>query len=70
MSRFACNIDSKGRRIRFGIGLAFFIAAAVVWFTTRFVLPSALLLGSALFAFFEASRGWCAAKALGIKMPW
>jgi len=70
MSRFACNIDSKGRRIRFGISLAFLIAAGVVWFTTHSLLFSLLLLGSALFTFFEASRGWCAARALGIKMPW
>jgi len=70
MPRLTCNIDTKGRRIRFGIGLVFLIAAVVVWFTTRSVWASALLLGSAAFAFFEASRGWCAARALGIKMPW
>ena len=70
MSRFACNIDSKGRRIRFGIGLVFLIAAIIVWFATHSVLFASLLVGSALFAFFEASRGWCAAKALGIRMPW
>ena len=70
MSRFACNIDSKGRRIRFGIALVFLIATAVVWFTTHSGIATALLLGAALFTLFEAARGWCAARALGIRMPW
>ena len=62
---FQPNIERKGRLIRAVIGLGFFIAAIVVG---QFVWWAGLLLGvGAAFVWFEAARGWCAARACGIK---
>jgi hypothetical protein len=64
-NRFVSNIDNKGRLIR--------AAGAIVIGTTAILLRSAsntagacLALASAFLAF-EAARGWCAARACGVK---
>jgi hypothetical protein len=62
---FAPNIERKGRIIRALIGLGLFIVAIVVGQSVWWV---GLLLGAgAAFTWFEAARGWCAARACGIK---
>jgi hypothetical protein len=62
---FQPNIERKGRIIRAVIGLAFFVAAIVVG---QYIWWVGLLLGvGAAFTWFEAARGWCAARACGIK---
>lgn len=62
---FQPNIGRQGRIIRALIGLAFFVAALIVG---QSVWWAGLLLGAcAAFAGFEAARGWCAARACGIK---
>jgi hypothetical protein len=62
---FTPNIDRTGRIFRALIGLVFFIAAIVVG---QSVWWAGLLLGAgAAFTWFEAARGWCAARACGIK---
>ena len=62
---FTQNIDRKGRLIRASIGLALFVAAIIVG---QFDWLAGVLLGAgAAFVWFEAARGWCAARACGIK---
>ena len=65
MKFFAPNINSRGRLIRALIGMVFFVAALIVGQSIWWV---GLLLGlGAAFTWFEAARGWCAARACGIK---
>lgn len=59
------NIDTKGRVIRGCGALAMVVGAALAW-------PHSLAAGwalaiSAAFLAFEAARGWCAARACGVK---
>ena len=62
---FPKNIERKGRLLRAGIGLVFFAAAIIVG---QFDWLAGVLLGvGAAFVWFEAARGWCAARACGIK---
>lgn len=62
---FAPNIDRKGRLVRGLMGLALLAGGA---FTFRESLwLAALLAATGVFGLFEASRGWCAARACGIK---
>ena len=62
---FQPNIARKGRLIRAAIGVVLFVTALIVG---QFVWWAGLLLGAgAAFVWFEAARGWCAARACGIK---
>jgi hypothetical protein len=62
---FKQNIDRKGRWFRAGIGLVLLVAAMVVGWHLWW---AGLLMGlGAAFTFFEAARGWCAARACGIR---
>ncbi len=62
---FQPNIERKGRIIRAVIGLVFFVAALIVGQSAWW---AGLVLGAgAAFTWFEAARGWCAARACGIK---
>lgn len=62
---FQPNIERQGRIIRALIGVALFVAALIVG---QSLWWAGLLLGAcAAFAWFEAARGWCAARACGIK---
>ena len=62
---FAPNIDRKGRLGRGLMGLALLAGAA---FTFRESLWLAALPAAAgVFGLFEAFRGWCLARACGIK---
>ena len=61
----APNLDRKGRLMRGVVGLAllagaFFGFAYSVWL-------GGLLTAAGLFGLFEAARGWCLARACGIK---
>ncbi len=70
----ACNIDQRGRSVRYRIGLVF-LALGVVLFVggsrlTSSDAPSFVAGGLALaglFSLFEANRGWCLVRALGFK---
>jgi hypothetical protein len=62
---FTPNIDGKGRLVRGLLGLALLVGAAFSYGTSSWL---ALLLAAAgVFGLFEALRGWCAARACGIK---
>jgi hypothetical protein len=66
MSRFfKPNIGSRGRLVRGGIAALLFIAGGVL---ACFVLWLGLVfVGIGIFALFEAVRGWCLARACGVK---
>ncbi|DAC66133.1 TPA: hypothetical protein HA324_04920 [Candidatus Thalassarchaeaceae archaeon] len=76
MSR-VCNIDAKGRVVRFVTGifavLGGFIMALMI---TQNILPSEAywipVIGSiagGMFAMWEARAGWCVVRAIGIRTP-
>ncbi|HET9929795.1 MAG TPA: hypothetical protein VFQ35_03875 [Polyangiaceae bacterium] len=61
-------------RLRFGIGLALAGAASALFWALphggALAWTATLgLLASGAFAIFEARKGWCAVRALGIKTP-
>jgi hypothetical protein len=65
MKWFAPNIGRRGRVVRGLLGIALVIAGLVA---SRYALWLCLLLiGSGVFGLFEAARGWCLARACGIK---
>jgi hypothetical protein len=70
----ACNIDQRGRSHRYRIGFVLVPLGVLSWLiASRFldgawpwILGGGLVAGG-LFSLFEANRGWCAVRALGIK---
>jgi hypothetical protein len=70
----ACNIDQRGRQVRYRAGAALSFGALLAYLlwarpsggTLAWACCALLLLGG-LFTLFEASRGWCAVRALGFK---
>jgi|TARA_B100001113_G_scaffold239334_1_gene196776 uncharacterized membrane protein len=73
----ACNIDAKGRVVRFltgilailaGFVLAILIAQGTLSSETYGLVVAGSIVGGA-FAMWEAREGWCVVRALGIKTP-
>jgi hypothetical protein len=62
---FAPNIDRKGRLVRGLMGLALLAGAALSFGES--VWLAAPLAAAGVFGLFEAFRGWCLARACGIK---
>lgn len=62
---FQPNIDSRGRLVRGGIAVLLFIAGGVIAFD--FLWLGLVFVGIGVFTLFEAGRGWCIARACGIK---
>jgi hypothetical protein len=72
----ACNINRRGRIIRLVSGIVLTAAAVGMaaagwppWPVWGRVVQAAVLV-SGLFGFFEAARGWCLLRGLGIRVPW
>lgn len=65
MSFLRPNIDSKGRLIRAAGALAMGVGAAITWPHSR--AAGIALAASSAFVAFEAARGWCVARACGVK---
>jgi len=72
--KLACNIDERGKAVRFWIGVALLVMAAVMAFVWAEPAGSYLgwtfvaLLGlGGLLSIFEAGVGWCAVRALGFR---
>lgn len=65
MGFWAPNLGRAGRLMRAGIGIALLLAGL----STAFAAPWAglLLAAAGAFALFEAARGWCLARACGLK---
>ena len=77
LSGMECNIDHKGRLARLYTGIiAIVFGIALALLTYISVIPTALgwmavagsIFGGA-FAIFEARKGWCIVRAIGIKTP-
>jgi hypothetical protein len=72
-----CNIDQRGRNVRAVSGalcvtaaVLLAILALVLNFGAWWVWLLAVLLGvGGAFQIYEARRGWCALRALGVKTP-
>lgn len=62
---FAPNIDGKGRLMRGLMGVALLVGAAFSF--GQSVWAGTVLTAAGLFALFEAVRGWCFARACGIR---
>lgn len=65
---FQSNITKAGRIIRALIGLVMLVAA-VLAYRIHWVACVGLTVGG-VFCLFEAKRGWCIARACGIKTHW
>lgn len=72
-----CNIDQKGRLARLYTGIAAIVFGIVVALLTFIGVAPAMfgwltvagsIFGGA-FAIFEARKGWCIVRAVGIKTP-
>jgi hypothetical protein len=59
------NIDNVGRAVRGGIAILLLAAGACLLPHSGWLAIVSFLLG--VFAAFEAIRGWCAARACGIR---
>ena len=72
-----CNIDSKGRVVRFitgifailsGIVLAILVSQGLLTSESYMFIIIGSILGGA-FAMWEARAGWCVVRAIGIRTP-
>ena len=72
-----CNIDSKGRVVRFitgilailsGIVLAILVSQGILTSESYMFIIIGSILGGA-FAMWEARAGWCVVRAIGIRTP-
>lgn len=70
----ACNIDQRGRALRYRIGFVLLALGVVAFVALLLLVPGRLgwLVGGLLaaggaFSLFEARNSWCAARALGFK---
>ena len=59
------NLDRAGRLLRASLAMLLLLGGLIV--VSRITWLGALLFISAGFLFFEAARGWCVARACGIK---
>lgn len=62
---FAPNIVAKGRWVRGLMGIALLVGAAFSFGQSAWL--GIILAAAGLFGLFEAVRGWCFARACGIK---
>ncbi len=72
-----CNIDSKGRVVRFitgifailaGLVLAILVSQGILTSETYVFAIIGSILGG-LFAMWEARAGWCVVRAIGFRTP-
>jgi len=70
-----CNINPRGRRVRLMGGRVSLAAAVGVGLSALALgnpllgIAAALLAAGGVLALYEARRGWCAARAVGIPTP-
>ena len=62
---FSRNLDFRGRMARGVIGALCLVAGIVI--AGDYSLWGLIFVAAGLFAMFEAIRGWCIARACGIK---
>lgn len=66
MSFFSPNIGAVGRLVRGVCGLG---CGGAAWFFHENTFVAVTLAGSGVFMLFEALKGWCVARACGLKTP-
>lgn len=66
MSFFTKNIDTRGRIVRGVCGILCLLLAFVF---REHTVACVSLIGSGVFMLFEAFKGWCVARACGLKTP-
>ena len=71
-----CNIDARGKRLRYAMGVLLLGLGLVLCFIWARTLGGTLAWGvtvacwlSGAFLLYEARAGWCALRALGFKTP-
>jgi hypothetical protein len=67
MNRFRPNLETKGRLVRAAGALLLAIGATFTW--PHSTAAGVALAISSAFVAFEAARGWCIARACGVKTP-
>jgi hypothetical protein len=65
MKFFAPNLGRAGRLLRAALGVAGILAGLALSGYSLWLCG--LLVGAGVFGLFEAARGWCLARACGIK---
>ncbi|MFQ3359728.1 MAG: hypothetical protein ACKVI6_04890 [Candidatus Poseidoniales archaeon] len=73
----ACNIDARGKLVRFIGGLCSFFIGTILTILivleqidiNIFLLPVVLCLGLGILAIWEAKSGWCIVRGMGFKTP-
>jgi len=68
-SFWSCNIDRRGRALRFLAGLLCLGAAAGLWWGWDSAFWASGFLALGIVSLFEALRGWCVVRAFGFKTP-
>ena len=66
---FECNLDVRQRMLRLTFGA---VLLTLAYMSRGCAYPIYVQMGLALgcaFVLFEGARGWCALKALGLKIP-
>ena len=67
-----CNIDARGRRYRFWMGIILIVVGIALMILLRrfgwigWTISAAVLIAG-LFGLFEARMSWCAMRAMGFK---
>jgi hypothetical protein len=73
--KMECNIDKRGRVARIVVGSLFDLVGTglVVWGFLQgrlaMIIGGAAMAAAGVFMIFEGVKGWCAARAMGIKTP-
>jgi hypothetical protein len=73
---FACNINRKGRIARLIYGLTLLVAGGLLGWSwalhsdspARWIIAGGCAVAGA-FGIFEAVKGWCLVRAMGMKTP-
>ena len=72
-----CNIDSRGRIVRFIIGIFAFFAGSImallinqgILISETYWIPVVGIIIGGIFTIWEAREGWCVIRAIGIRTP-
>jgi len=64
-----CNIDRRGRLVRGILGVLMLACGVYLFGWTEHAFWGFGAIASGAFAVFEAIKGWCAIRAMGIKTP-
>jgi len=62
---FQPNIDTRGRLVRGGMAMLLFIVGGLIAYDILWL--GLVFVGIGVFTLFEAVRGWCVARACGVK---